>query len=127
MSKPSEANATTHSGSPRTRSPGIARMPSLMAAAVSRMRRVASRYPSSPVATMAAQHAADSAPGLDPARVGEKYSPPGHSVATKYWYERSWTPWYSTTEVPLAAYPNLCVSADTEVTPGTPKSKPGTS
>ena len=52
---------------------------------------------------MAAQQAALSPPGRLPARVGEKYRPPGHSVAVKYWCERSSAPRYSTTEVPLAA------------------------
>src|SRR5438034_763769 len=50
--------------------------------------------------------------------VGEKYRPPGHSVAAKYWNDRSSVPRYNTTDVPFAAYPNLWVSADIDVTPG---------
>ena len=61
-----------------------------------------------------------------PAIVGEKYRPPGHSVAVKYWYRRNSGERYRTTEVPLAAKPNLWVSADIDVTPGRRKSKGGT-
>ena len=35
--------------------------------------------------TSAAQHTALRAPGRLPARVGEKYMPPGQSVMVKYW------------------------------------------
>ena len=75
----------THSGSPITRRPGIASMPLRIRAAVSRMRFVASRYPCSPRDAIAAQQAALNAPGRLPARVGEKYRPPGQSVEVKYW------------------------------------------
>jgi hypothetical protein len=37
-----------------------------------------------PIVTIAAQHTALNAPGLLPAIVGEKYSPPGQSAAVKY-------------------------------------------
>lgn len=38
------------------------------------------------------------------------YSPPDHSVMLVYWYRLISGPRYSTTEVPLCAWPNLCVS-----------------
>lgn len=75
-------------------------------------------YPFSPMDTRAAQQAALRAPGRLPAKVGEKYSPPGQSVMVKYWYRRRALPRYKITDVPLAAYPYLWVSAEMEVTPG---------
>ena len=41
--------------------------------------------PLRPSDTIAPQHAALSAPGRLPAKVGEKYRPPGQSVMVKYW------------------------------------------
>ena len=55
-------------------------MPSRTRVAVSSTWRVASRYPASPMVTIAAHASAESAPGRLPANVGEKYSPPGQSV-----------------------------------------------
>jgi hypothetical protein len=49
--------------------------------------------------------------------------PPVHSGATKYWCARSACVRYITTEEPFGAKPNLCVSMEMEVTPGTVKSK----
>ena len=43
-------------------------------------------------------------------RPGEMYRPPDHSVMLVYWYRLISGPRYSTTEVPLCACPNLCVS-----------------
>ena len=59
------------SGSPTTSTPSIDAMPALTSSAAVRICRAASRYPSSPIDTMAAQQAADSAPARDPANVGE--------------------------------------------------------
>lgn len=51
--------------------------------------------------------------------------PPVHSGATKYCAWRISAVEYMTTEDPLGAKPNLCVSVEMDVTPGTRKSNGG--
>jgi len=72
-------------------------------AAVAKTFRVAFKYPSSPVASSAAQQAALNPPGRLPANVGERYSPPGQSPMVKYWKRRSSRPRYRITEDPFGA------------------------
>jgi len=73
------------SESPSNRNPATLETPPRMRAVVSRMRRAAFSYPPSPpTETMAAKETADNALGRLPAKVGEKYSPPGHSAVAKY-------------------------------------------
>ena len=55
---------------PCSTSPGMPSTPSAIRRVVSRIDQARSRYPCSPIATSAAQHAAESAPGREPAMVG---------------------------------------------------------
>ena len=58
---------------------------------------------------------------------GEQYLPPVQSVRKKYCALRRALSRNAHTELPLNAYPYLCVSADIDVTPGSRKSKTGMS
>ena len=76
---------------------------------------------------MAAHVAASSPPDLLPSIPGLQYFPPLQSVRAKYCAFRSALSRNSRVDVPLNAYPYLCVSAEIEVTPGRVKSNTGMS
>ena len=76
---------------------------------------------------MTAQAAAITAPGRDPVMLGVTYQSSIRSGAPKQktWLLKISSSRESNVEAPLAAYPNLCRSAEIVLTPGTRKSKVG--
>lgn len=115
------------SGFPRMRTSSMDSMPlTSFSARVSKV-LVCSTNPSLPTVIKEAQAAATTAPDLDPAMVGEMYSPPVQSVTLVNWCFLMSLFLYRTTEVPLWASPYLWVSKLMLVTPSIPKSMRGLS
>src|SRR3954452_122955 len=127
MSKSSDVKLKTKLGSPMMRSSGCERTAAFIVSAVAKISFAYLRYPSRPSDTSAAQVAASRPPERDPSMPGEQYLPPVQPVRKKYCPLRSALSRNASTDVPLNAYPYLCVSAEMLVTPGTRKSRLGMS